>query len=290
MKIEQSVLKMIGVLLLFFVTLSCDNDDSTLVGPNTPTTPRAVGPWQRQLTEDFNNHNNWQKANRLDYNSNICQYDPNVPTIGNYDGRTVLVLTATKSGNIWKSGHVKSNYSFKPGVNQEFRVSAQVKLICMDGSNYRAFKDSYGAWPAFWTVQENAWPTQGEIDIFEGYSYGGSTKWASNLFYGTTVGQNLLGTTCERVYNGNGEWHMYDEYWKNVNGVVTVTIQMDGVTKATYTNAANGNLRLQNFGPHNIIFNLCIGDKYGIFDNSRINVLTKTMMWVDYVTVDRRTL
>jgi hypothetical protein len=83
---------------------------------------------------------------------------------------------------------------------------------------------------------------------------------------------------------------MYDEYWKNVNGTVTVTIQMDGVTKATYTNAVNGNLRLQNFGPHNIILNLCVGDKYGIFDNSRNNVLTKTMMWVDYVTVDKRTL
>jgi hypothetical protein len=280
----------IGVMLsLALAALSCDTD-SPIAEQNNLTKPRAVGPWQRLLTDDFNGLGGWQKTNRLDYNSNLCQYDPNVPIIADYDGRRVMVLTATKSGNIWKSGHVKSNYSFKPGNNEEYRVSSQVKLIAMSGTTYRNFSETYGLWPAFWTVQESNWPTQGEIDIFEGYSYGGSTKWASNLFYGTSPGVNLLGTTCERVYNGNGDWHMYDEYWKNVNGAVTVTIQLDGVTKATYTNATNGNLRLQNFGPHNIIFNLAVGDKYGIFDNSRINVMSKTMMWVDYVTVDKRTL
>lgn len=260
---------------------------------NQPVTIAALGPWQRVFTDNFDNtgsFNNWQRANRFDYNSNVCQYDPNVPAIGNYDFRSVLVLTATKSGNIWKSGHVKSNFSFKPGTNEEYRVSSQIKIIAMDGSTYRSFNNTYGVWPAFWTVQESSWPTKGEIDIFEGYSFGGSIKWASNLFYGTSSGVNQLGTTCERIYNGNAEWHMYDEYWQNVNGTVTVTIKLDNNTVATYTNAANGNLRLQNFGPHNIILNLNVGDKWGIFDNSRNNVMTKTMMWVDYVTVDKRTL
>src|SRR5437868_12531431 len=82
----------------------------------------AVSAWQRMFTDDFTNtgsFNSWTKANRFDYNSNYCQYDPNVPVIGTYDSRNVLVLTATKSGSIWKSGHVKSNYSFKPGTNEE---------------------------------------------------------------------------------------------------------------------------------------------------------------------------
>lgn len=38
------------------------------------------------------------------------------------------------------------------------------------------------------------------------------------------------------------------------------------------------------------MLNLCVGSHIGIFDNSRINLFTKTMMWVDYVTVDKRTL
>jgi hypothetical protein len=279
-----------AILSCLFVACS---DDVTPSSNGTDTRPRAVGPWQRTFTDDFNNtgsFNNWQRTSRFDYNSNYCQYDAAVPAIGNYDGRNVLVLTATKSGSVWKSGHVKSNYNFKPGVNEEYRVSSQIKLIAMDGANWLGFSNTYGVWPAFWTVNETNWPTKGEIDIMEGYSYAGSTKFASNLFYGTTSGQNLLGTTCERVYGVSEGWHMYDEYWKNVNGVVTVTIQLDGVTKATYTNSAHGNLRLENFGPHNVIINLCVGTNWGFFDNSRINVFSKTMMWVDYVTVDKRTL
>jgi hypothetical protein len=76
----------------------------------------------------------------------------------------------------------------------------------------------------------------------------------------------------------------------NVNGAVTVITQLDGATKATYTNAKNANLRLQNFGPHNIILNLAVGSNYGTFNNANINLYSKTMMWVDYVTVDKRTL
>jgi hypothetical protein len=275
--------------------VSC-TDDTSLAKKDTKTPdtrPRAVGPWQRTFTDNFDNtgsFNNWQRTSRFDYNSNLCQYDAGVPAIANYDGRNVLVLTATKSGNVWRSGHVKSNYNFKPANNEEFRVSSQIKLIAMNGATWTGFSSTYGVWPAFWTVNETGWPTKGEIDIMEGYSFGGSTRFASNLFYGTTSGQNLLGNSCERAYGVSEGWHMYDEYWKNVNGVVTVTIQLDGVTKATYTNSAHGSLRLQNFGPHNIILNLCIGSNWNIFDNSRINVFSKTMMWVDYVTVDRRTL
>jgi hypothetical protein len=286
------------MLACMFLTFSCENSDDALVlrdnvGAKTskqqPIT-MALSAWQRVFTDDFNSINNWQKTSRYDYNSNLCLYDPNVPAIGNYDGRTVLVLTATKSGSIWKSGHVKSNYSFKPGVNEEYRVSSQIKLVAQNGTSWTGFNSTYGVWPAFWTVQETSWPTKGEIDIFEAYSYGGSSKFASNLFYGASAGTNQLGNTCERTFGVGEGWHRYDQYWKNVNGQVTVTIQLDGATVSTYTNAVNGNLRLQNFGPHNIILNVCVGDKYGIFDNSRINVFTKTMMWVDYVTVDKRTL
>lgn len=254
---------------------------------------KAASAWARVFIDNFDNTgswNNWIRTERFDYNSDLCKYLTAVPLIANYDSKSCLVLTATKNGSIWNSGHVKSNYSFKPAINEEFRVSASIKLIAVNGGNYVGFSSTYGVWPAFWTVQEASWPTKGEIDIMEGYSYSTYTKFASNLFYGVASGQNQMGTTCERVYTVNEGWHMYDEYWQNVNGAVTVTIKLDGTTVATYTNAANTKLELQNFGPHNIILNVCIGDKYGIFNNSLINVFDKTMMWVDYVTVDKRTL
>lgn len=284
--------------LMPFALMSCKKGaDTTVVDkPAAENTEKvgvaATGPWTRVFTDDFNSSSlgNWTKASRADYNSSSCIYDSGVPTTGTYDSRNVLVLTATKNGSTYKSGHVKSNFSFKPSVNEEYRTSASIKLIAQDGSNWKDFTQTYGAWPAFWTVQENNWPVNGEIDIVEAYSYGSSAKYASNLFYGQTAGNNQLGNTCEKPYSVGAGWHLYDEYWKNVNGVVTVTIQLDGVTVSTYTNAINGNLQLQNFGPHNIIFNLNVGSNSGIFNNSQINLFSKTMMWVDYVTVDKRSL
>lgn len=292
---KTNILK-IAMLPLFtaFLFINCSKNDDVQEQPAPENKLKAVSAWSRVFTDNFSNTgswNNWQRTQRKDYNSTLCQYLSSNPQIGNYDNRSVLVLTATKNGSIWNSGHVKSNYNFKPGNNEEYRVSAQIKMVALNGSSWTGFASTYGLWPAFWTVQENNWPVNGEIDIMEGYSYGGYTKFATNLFYGNSAGQNLLGTTCERAYSVSEGWHTYDLYWKNQNGSVTLTIQRDGATVATYTNSSNGNLRLQNFGPHNIILNLNVGcTSWNAFDNSRINTFTKTMMWIDYVTVDKRTL
>jgi len=281
------------VLLITLVLLSCSKseDDKT---QETPVDPDPVDTsWGRVFTDDFASTaswTNWIRTNRFDYNSNYCSYLSSNPQIETCDGLSCLVLTASKNGDIWNSGHVKSNYSFKPATNQEFRVSASIKLVAMKDDAYVSFSNTYGAWPAFWTVQETAWPVNGEIDIMEGYSYGGTSKFASNLFYGTTAGSNQMGNSCTKAYSVGDGWHLYDEYWKNQNGTVTITIKLDEVTVATYTNAANSNLKLANFGPHNVILNLCVGDNYGNFTASKIDVATKTMMWVDYVTIDKRNL
>lgn len=307
MKLKNTQAATLLSLAVFFCAASCKKSDPAVTPAATPAQTtvagastsnlrtQAVGAWQRVLTDDFTNSgslNNWSVTNRADYNSSICLYQPGNVSFGTYDSRNVLVLTANKNGSSYNSGHIKSNFSFKPANNEEWRVSSQIKLIAIDGSTYKDFTQTYGAWPAFWTVQETNWPTKGEIDIMEGYSFSTYARFASNLFYGNSTGNNQLGNTCEKPYGVSAGWHMYDEYWKNQNGAVTVTIQLDGVTVTTYTNAINGNLALQNFGPHNIIFNLAVGSNsnVGIFNNASINLFSKTMMWVDYVTIDKRTL
>jgi Glycosyl hydrolases family 16 len=290
---------------LFSLTSCQQSDIASISETNTKNSQRvaAIGAWSRQFTDDFligSTLTQWQKANRKDYNSNYCQYDPSVPIVDNKDSRTCLIITATKTGiDAYKSGLIKSNYSFKPARNEEYRISSQIKLLALDGTTFKSFTQTYGAWPAFWSVQETSWPTKGEIDIMEGYSYNGiaPARFASNLFYGTTAGNNLLGISAERNYpstfniDGNSGWHLYDCYWKNQNGVVTVTIMIDNQTVATYTDSINTKLKLANFGPHNVILNLNVGSNNSSFINpSLINLLSSTMMWVDYVTVDKRTI
>jgi hypothetical protein len=293
-------------LKLFFLALvasslavaSCNNDiESALQEEPKSLDPKeeALGPWLKQFDDQFSagsNLGNWEKTNRADYNSSACIYQSTNPKIATLDNASCLLLTAKKNGSVYNSGHVKSNYSFKPANNEEYRVYARIKLIAKEGATFRGFNQTYGAWPAFWTVQETAWPTKGEMDIMEGYSFNGSSRFASNLFYGTTYLQNLLGNTAEKRYSVTEGWHNYNLFWSNRNGINSMIVKLDGVTVATYTNDVNPNLKLQNFGPHNIIFNLNVGSNssIGIFDSNLINLFTTTEMYIDWVQVDKRTL
>jgi hypothetical protein len=264
------------------------------------TSKTAAVPWVKQFEDTFNvgsTLSQWTKAQRTDYNSKYCDYSSSVPTIQTRDGKGCLEIKTTKlSATKYQSGLIKSNYQYKPENNTEYMISANIKLIAMDGATYKSFTDTYGAWPAFWSVQENDWPVQGEIDIMEGYSFApNASRFTSNLFYGSATGVNQLGNSAERSYqstfnlNGNNGWHLYESFWKMKNNVVTITIKLDGATVSTYTNSSVSKLNLNNFGPHNIIFNLNVGSNDSNFiDTNRINLFTTVMMWVDDVTVYKR--
>lgn len=290
--LKSTILFAVVSLVLFS---NCSKDDQEIAKPQaTNNTTAKDTTWGRVFTDEFSSTaswSNWTRTQRFDYNSTLCSYLSSNTEIGTHDDLSCLVLTAVKNGNIWNSGHVKSNYSFKPTTNTEYRTSAYIKLVALDGSTYKGFADTYGLWPAFWTVQETSWPVNGEVDIMEGYSFAGTTRFASNIFYGTSANANLLGTTCEKTYTISEGWHLYDQYWKNVNGTITITIKIDGKTVSTYTNSSNSKLALQNFGPHNIMLNLNVGcTTWNAFNNSLINVFTKSMMWIDYITVDKRNI
>lgn len=274
-----------------FFTLSCKNDDLIETVNTAPIDNVDPISWVKVFEDQFDGDlNKWEKTNRFDYNSNLCFYASTNPIIASMDNKSCLQLSASATGNNYTSGHVKSLFSFKPNTNEAYHLYASIKLMAKSGTEFKGFAQTYGAWPAFWTVNETNWPTNGEIDIVEAYSFGTSARYASNLFYGTTTGNNLLGTSAERGFENTEGWHTYHQYWKNDNGNVTIEIFLDDAKVATYTNAINTNLRLENFSAHNIIFNLNVGSNTGIFNNAQINLFSNTYMYVDWVQVDKRTI
>ncbi|ABQ06878.1 glycoside hydrolase family 16 protein [Flavobacterium johnsoniae] len=279
---------------------SATEKTSEEMSTNGSTKKIAGAPWVKQFEDTFDvgsNLSQWTKEQRADYNSWYCDYASSVPTTQWRDGRQCLEIKTTKLSTYkYQSGFITSNYQYKPENNTEYMLSANIKLIAMDGGTYKSFKDTYGAWPAFWSVQGNGWPTKGEIDIMEGYSFApNASRFTSNIFYGTTVGNNSLGNSAERNYpasfniDGNNGWHLYESFWKMQNNVVTVTIKVDNVTVATYTNSSVSNLNFNNFGTHAIIFNVNVGSKDSNFiDPNKLNLFSTVMMWVDDVTVYKR--
>jgi len=293
------------MLTCVFGLLSCAENpvtekESAPISTNVSTKKVAGSPWVKQFEDTFDvgsSLSQWTKEQRADYNSWYCDYAASVPTTQWRDGKQCLEIKTTKlNAYKYQSGFITSNYQYKPENNTEYMLSANIKLIAMDGANYRSFKDTYGAWPAFWSVQGNGWPTKGEIDIMEGYSFApNASRFTSNIFYGTSVGTNLLGNSAERNYpgnfniDGNNGWHLYESFWKMKDNVVTVTIKVDNVTVATYTNGSAQNLNFNNFGTHSVIFNVNVGSKDSNFiDPNKLNLFSTVMMWVDDVTVYKR--
>lgn len=295
----KKILRPIVVVSIFASFLSCEKDNSEVVNEEifTAEAEGKASSWSMVFEDNFNSNSNindqWTRTSgRTDYNSSICHYKSWFSTLASLDGNQCLRLAAKKISNTeYRAGHVKSKFTYKPNTNEEYRLRAKIKLIAKDGSNWKGFGETYGAWPAFWTVQETAWPTKGEIDIMEGYSKApAAAHFASNLFYGESTGNNLL-SGCENEYDVSEGWHTYEMRWrKRSSGWVAVHIYLDGVKQRTYTNNTHSDLELQNFGPHNIILNLNVGSDTGIFDNSKINLFSNTYMYVDYVKLQKRTL
>lgn len=289
------------VVIIGSVIVSCEQDNSFVeeISPEVESeslTDRSS--WQTIFFDHFNNLSKWEKTNRADYNSETCKYKPWLATTVNIgNNNKALRLKAKKLGyNNFESGHIKSFRKFQPGNNQELSFKCKIKLQAKNNSgNVVPFHDTYGAWPAFWTVEENGWPTKGEIDIMEAYTFGNANKdkYACNMFYGTTPFRSNVSGTLQHYTNkiNPTSWNTYEMRWKNKNGYREVNVYINGQHVKKYNNAIIPGLQLQKFTPHNIILNLNVGDsKTRIFDNSKVNLFNHTEMLVDWVQVQKRSL
>jgi len=306
-------LSLLTLLLCFTFFISCQNEleeEAIIENADDPVKGNGIqakGPWQDVMWDDFGyfDSNKWSKTNRQDYNSWRCVYQGGQVSTGSWQGTNFLILRAEKLNNTqWKSGHVKSKnaYKYRPQEGEEFSFKARIKFNCFNNNGtWRPFHDTYGAWPAFWTVEEHKWPRNGEIDIMEGYTFGNGNndKYASNLFFGWTAqedgGGNILNSNQSTHYysnlvSGSGGWTDFEMFWSKKNGVNKVVIKIGSNYVKTYNDNNVQGLNLNAFGAHNIILNLNIGSNDGIFQNWRNNVFGRAEMLVDYVHVRKRTI
>lgn len=105
-------------------------------------------------------------------------------------------------------------------------------LFIADFSHFPA--QACGAWPAFWMVGPN-WPTDGEIDIYEGWNL--NTK---NKIVGHTDNPNTAGTCKIQSSDFSGSSLTYPNCWNNAPGQPSNTGCAVEETNGLFGNAAGG--------------------------------------------------
>ena len=106
--------KILSIIVVSMIFFSCEEDDKRIEN-QVDDEPPLTGGWQRVFNDEFDDYlsfNNWELTNRFDYNSVYGKYVSAVPYVDLIHGKSVLVLTATPSGEVYETGHVKSKFDF----------------------------------------------------------------------------------------------------------------------------------------------------------------------------------
>ncbi len=272
--------KLITIFATFLCGLlsACSSTSETTNSQIPPLDPSETLLFQ----DDFNTFNSsvWTKETHEPgwTNQELQSYSAAQVTVGNDEGKTVLILTAERKGGKISSGRVnsKGKISFKYG-----KIEASIKLPVT----------ANGLWPAFWMMGDNSneWPACGEIDIMEmgdaeGIRSGNSLKRVNTaLHFGANASnhqQNYFAGEAS-VNLQDGHYHIYSMEWNEQ----CIKIFIDGTLFNTFD--INNNIYFHdNFF---ILFNLAVGGSFtGITNISKITALKegeKVSMYIDWVRI-----
>ena len=234
--------------------------------------------------DDFDSFNSayWSKETHEAgwTNQELQAYSTSQVEVGKDDGKTVLILTARRTGDKVVSGRVNSKGKkyFKYG-----KVEASIKLP----------ETANGLWPAFWMMgnDELEWPACGEIDIMEmgdaqGIADGTSSRRVNTaLHYGPDVAsheqQYFAGDAGANLQDG--KYHTYTLTW--TENIIDVSI--DNVRLHSFDISDNTYFHSDFF----VLFNLAVGGLFtGINDIEGITALQDgqaASMYIDWIKVTK---
>ena len=261
---------------------------ATLIGcgdsKDEPTPPVVEPVDDVVFFDDFDSFNSayWSKETHEAgwTNQELQSYSTSQVKVGKDEGKTVLILTAKRTGNKVVSGRVntKNKKYFKYG-----KIEASIRLP----------ETANGLWPAFWMMGNNKqeWPACGEIDIMEmgdaqGIADGTSTTRVNTaLHYGPDVAgheqQYFAGDAGSNLQDG--KYHTYTLNW-NEN---KIDVSVDDVKFHSFD--ITGNPYFQN--DFYILFNLAVGGSFtGIYDIEGITALKDgqtASMYIDWIKVTK---
>lgn len=240
-----------SLLLALLAAQSCALAPAPSPNPEVPTgwTLR----FEEHFDRDLSRWNVWQSGA---FNEELQHYQGANLRLNDgelaIEARRETVIGATRPTNPapmsfgFTSGRIESKTLFGPdAATAAVRISARLWAAA-----------GYGMWPAFWLCGD-AWPTNGEIDIFELRGHE-PFDYVTNYAYGAVAGENQTPDATSRIRSATdltAGWHVYELIWTRQE----LTFLLDGKIVDVKRGGAIPDL----FGkPQRIVLNLAVGGTF----------------------------